>query len=131
MNKSLYNKSYYAAHREEILAQHINYRISRKKMLVADERFRRLARKMDIFNAYGGPKCTCCGETLVDGLSIDHVAGDGAEKRKEMGDGGTRLYQWLKKNNYPPGYQVLCFTCNFAKGTDDHCPHEDLRIAWG
>ena len=33
------------------------------------------------------------------------------------------IYDWLKKNNFPPGFQVLCGSCNFAKGKYGSCPH--------
>lgn len=108
-----YDVAYYAAHREEHLARQDTYRYSVK---------------LAAFNAYGGPKCVCCGETLIEGLTIDHINGDGAACRRETNHGGgLALYSWLKKNNYPPGFQVLCGTCNWAKGTGDHCPHQDVR----
>jgi len=34
------------------------------------------------------------------------------------------LYSWLKKNNFPKGFQVLCMNCNFAKGKLGKCPHQ-------
>ena len=96
-------------------------------------RAKRARLRMEAFNAYGGAKCACCGETLIEGLTIDHIGGDGARHRRETPSQATGrgFYAWLKANEYPRGYQVLCATCNLAKGTDDHCPHEDLRIAWG
>ncbi len=49
------------------------------------------------------------------------IENNGAEHRKEI---GTSLYKWLKKNGFPPGFQVLCANCNWGKrqcgGT---CPH--------
>jgi len=76
------------------------------------------------------PKCACCGEDNIVFLSIDHVNGDGADQRrklkKELGyfPGGNNLPYWLKKNNYPEGYQVLCYNCNFAKRQNKECPHK-------
>jgi hypothetical protein len=83
--------------------------------------------KMAALNAYGGAKCACCGETLFEGLTIDHLDGGGAKHRRQIHGGGTGLYQWLKHKGYPPGFQVLCGTCNMAKGQRDHCPHQDRR----
>lgn len=83
--------------------------------------------KAMVMDAYGGPVCSCCGETLLAGLTIDHVAGDGAEHRKTMHED---MYRWLYKRGYPPGYQVLCMTCNLAKGKSDHCPHQDMRAMY-
>jgi len=41
--------------------------------------------------------------------------------------GGNGLPYWLKKNNFPPGFQVLCANCNFAKRNSRYCPHEIRR----
>jgi hypothetical protein len=61
------------------------------------------------FDAYGGRFCSCCGETEMLFLTIDHVNGDGGKHRKELN--GKKIYAWLRQNNYPEGYQVLCFNC--------------------
>lgn len=76
--------------------------------------------------AYGGYVCACCGETEPLFLTLDHVNGDGAEVRRNIGTlGGTKLYKWLRDNGWPPGYQVLCLNCNQGsyrnKGV---CPHK-------
>lgn len=84
--------------------------------------------KMKVFEAYGGPICTCCGESHHECLSIDHIDGNGAQHRKELTGNpqdGRNIMIWLKKNDFPPGFQVLCINCNFAKGHFGHCPHED------
>lgn len=81
-----------------------------------------------VFTAYGGYVCRCCGEANPDFLQIDHVNNDGYKHRKEIGGcGGTRLYTWLRKNKYPPGFQVLCVQCNWAKRKYGECPHETAR----
>ena len=69
------------------------------------------------------PMCTCCGETQIKFLEIDHINGGGNEHRKTME--GTNIYLWLKKNNYPEGFQVLCSNCNMAKGRYGICPHKE------
>jgi hypothetical protein len=82
--------------------------------------------KLDAFNAYGGAKCACCGEDELVFLTLDHIEENGAEHRKELGGrncGSTAQYRWLKKNDYPPGFQVLCFNCNVAKYRGG-CPHQ-------
>jgi len=83
--------------------------------------------KDGVIAAYGG-KCVCCGETIRQFLTIDHKNGGGTKHREEMFGGATTgLYRWLKKHNYPPEYQVLCFNCNCAKGFHGECPHETAR----
>lgn len=93
-------------------------------------RFRR-KRKLDAFAAYGGSICVCCGETNQFFLCIDHVNGGGNAHRKEIAGGsrgGDVIYSWLKKNNYPPGFQVLCFNCNNGKHFNGGvvCPHKSV-----
>jgi hypothetical protein len=87
------------------------------------------------FAAYGGPICACCGESHFEFMSIDHIGGGGGIHRKELrggdgnsGGGGVRLYLWLKRHSYPPGFRVLCRNCNCAIGEYGHCPHEKDRV---
>jgi hypothetical protein len=62
--------------------------------------------------AYGG-KCIRCGFADVRSLHIDHVNGGGHKHRKTT---STRmLLFWLKKNNYPKIFQILCANCNSIK----------------
>jgi len=67
---------------------------------------------------YGGnpPKCACCGETHIEFLTIDHVYGGGNKHRQIIKSNGSYFYKWLKKNNFPKDFQVLCANCNMAKG---------------
>ena len=86
--------------------------------------------KLKCFEAYGGPQCSCCGETTIEFLTIDHLNDNGAEHRREIGmegQGGHRFYGWLKKHNYPPGYQVLCHNCQWGKRLCGVCPHVKKR----
>jgi hypothetical protein len=100
-------------------------KIFNKKMAA---KVREANRKMKtlVYNAYGGYKCACCGETEPMFLSIDHINNDGAEHRKKINiKGGTQIYRWLIKNSFPDGFQVLCWNCQngkrFNKGI---CPHQ-------
>lgn len=87
--------------------------------------------KKEAIDAYGG-KCGCCGETNIVFLTIDHINNDGAKHRRELSGkdkkgtgGGTVTYLFLKKNNYPEGYRVLCFNCNCGRNINGGiCPHE-------
>lgn len=117
--------AWYATHREEELARgrlrYIAYREERgirprpRRTREEESRVRNAANrevnatlKLAAYNAYGGPRCVCCGEGLLEGLSIDHVNGDGAAHRRTNGNkSGVALYRWLKQQGYPPGFQVL------------------------
>src|SRR5215469_14892323 len=61
------------------------------------------------------PFCACCGEKQLEFLTIDHINGDGRKHRREAGV-GSHLYAWPVRNNFPDGFQVLCFNCNCSKG---------------
>ena len=77
--------------------------------------------------AYGGYRCNCCGETEHTFLSIDHVDNDGYKHKGPHGRryAGLSLFSWLKKNDYPDGFQVLCHNCNIGKHLNDGvCPHQ-------
>lgn len=98
----------------------------------AASRERAFQLKLATFDAYGGCICKCCEETEPMFLTIDHINEDGAAHRQSLGGkhmAGKHFYNWLKKNNYPPGFQVLCFNCNFAKGHFGICPHEQNKLS--
>lgn len=86
--------------------------------------------KREVLTHYGGdpPKCACCGEKHLVFLTIDHIQGNGSEHRKKVcgGKGGINFYCWLRKNNYPDGFQVLCWNCNAAKSILGYCPHQEM-----
>lgn len=92
---------------------------------------RRSYRKLyeTIMHHYGNGdlKCACCGETEIGFLTLDHINNNGAEHRRIVMNGksttGPRFYLWLKRNNYPPGFQVLCYNCNCSKGKYGKCAH--------
>ncbi len=75
----------------------------------------------------GTMQCNCCGEKETKFLTIDHIdCGKllhGKKKRLNKFT-GRQLYLHIINNNFPEGYQVLCFNCNCAKGMYGKCPHE-------
>lgn len=99
--------------------------------------------RLECLQYYSGkdiPECRCCGETLLAFLQLDHINGDGAAHRREIGMrqgveeqthqvkiGGNGLPYWLKKHGYPEGFQVLCANCNLGKRIGKYCPHEIER----
>ena len=79
--------------------------------------------KEEVINAYGG-KCICCGEQELMFLSIDHVKGGGTKLRKQGKDRAHSLRLRLRRESYPPDFQVLCHNCNQSRGYYGRCPHE-------
>jgi len=111
-DRKTYNDAYYAKNKE---------------WMIADAKAYRVALKSEILAAYGGPVCACCFEDNAKFLSIDHIDGGGNAHRKAIGvSAGHGFYAWLKVNNFPPGFRVLCYNCNFGRAKNDGiCPHEE------
>jgi len=89
------------------------------------QRKSKLKQRIEVLEHYGG-KCACCGEKEIKFLSIDHINGGGKKDRQKHGFGNT-FYFYLRKNNYPKGFQVLCHNCNLAKSLYGKCPHKDKK----
>ena len=75
-------------------------------------------------------KCACCGESIYEFLQIDHINNDGGKRRREDPKHAA-IYHWLKHNNYPEGFQVLCVNCNFGKRLKGGCPHQQKGLLGG
>jgi hypothetical protein len=93
----------YAANREEHKARKSRYAANLRAVVFA----------------HYGQACACCGTT--DRLSMDHINGDGKQHRREQRLGGMRIYTWLIREGFPPGFQVLCMSCNLSKGRGASC----------
>lgn len=70
-----------------------------------------------------GHKCACCGESRHEFLAIDHTNGGGHKHRQALGS-STAITGWIIKNNFPPGFRILCHNCNNSRGWYGYCPHE-------
>lgn len=116
-------RAYRANHPEKIAARNAANKPRRSALRKAAA----IRLKEEVFEAYGGASCACCGEIHLDFLSIDHIGGGGAKHRKDLRGGGGKVYQWLKKHGYPPGFRVLCMNCNHALGHSGSCPHGTLK----
>jgi len=111
LKQSIRHKIWRNKNKERLLKKNRDYNnIKRKK-----------SRKL-VFENYG-KKCECCGESNIKFLTIDHINGGGRKHRKEI---KGHLYSWLVKNNFPNGFQVLCYNCNCGKRINNGiCPHKD------
>lgn len=104
----------------------------RAKVLAMDSAALRLLRKRirdQVFAAYGGYKCVCCGESEPRFLTLDHINNDGGKFRKEsLGKrtaAGYHTYRWLLRNGCPPDVQVMCMNCQHGKAMNNGiCPHQ-------
>jgi hypothetical protein len=109
------NRRWYANHREQAYLAGLD----------AGKRYRMRVRLAGL-RAYGGelPACRCCGESTLEFLALDHIDGGGNAHRKSVRSTSVAsMYEWAKRNGYPPIFQVLCHNCNMAKGFYGRCPH--------
>lgn len=139
-----YLKLYNETHKDELIAYRKDYWNKNKDIISEKRRSEEYLVKMRIHNknfndrltlevlthyCNGLPYCQCpkCNETNIKFLTIDHINNNGAEERRKLGyrGNGIAFYRWLKKHNYPEGYQVLCMNCNFGRQRNNGvCPHQ-------
>ena len=122
------NKKYRQDHKYECKKRSIQYYQENKEKIKKDAQ----NLKLKVFNYYCNNeiKCNCCGEKHIEFLTIDHIdCGKlihGKNKKPNNHNSGTPFYRWLVSNNFPDGYQVLCYNCNCAKGFFGWCPHDNI-----
>lgn len=91
----------------------------RTKLLNRAERVRLKYLVLSHYSVKEAPICTKCSFSNIDALCLDHINNNGAQQRRDVFNlrtaAGTTFYRWLKKNNFPSGFQVLCFNCNIIK----------------
>ena len=105
-----YWKTFYIRHREELKAKTREW--NHKIKLLA----------LSAYSENGTPRCLRCGVNDIDVLTIDHINGGGNEHRRQLRVGsGTHFFYWLRRNNYPSGFQVLCWNCNVKKRLREGC----------
>jgi hypothetical protein len=78
--------------------------------------------RLAALEAYGN-KCSCngcswhkgkCNIDNISVLTIDHING-GHRHNLKIKKEYLPLARWLKMNNYPPGFRVLCANCHLCK----------------
>ena len=120
--KSNRDKVHYRKTAEERRQQARDYYSENRSRILDQLKARDRALKQEVIDVYGG-RCECCGETLLEFLTIDHINNNGAEHRARVGK-GRGVYKDIKAQGYPEGqYRVLCFNCNISRGFYGYCPH--------
>lgn len=95
-------------------------RTKNRLKLARRQRERRQTLKAEVLAHYGKRgKLQCswrrCRIVDIDMLSLDHVNDNGAEHRRTMRGWGRDLYAFVKRENYPPGFQTLCMNHQLKK----------------
>ena len=116
------SSTYRATHQDQIKEYGRRYYISHCEQKKEQSRLWREAHgsdiKVEVLSHYsdGSVSCTICHEKRMACLSIDHINGGGNKHREDIKiRGGSEFYRWLKKESFPPGYQVLCMNCQCIK----------------
>lgn len=82
----------------------------------ANERYKEAA--INIYSN-GDACCKQCKIADVDVLCLDHIRENGSEHRRYLksvfGASSTNIYRILARQDYPDGFQVLCYNCNIKK----------------
>lgn len=117
-------RQYYTNH-EKSKEYFRNWKKENYKTYRISQRLSRDKLKVQVLSKYSKnnfPECVCCGETVLEFLTIDHINNDG---HKQSMDERKAIYYWLKRNNYPDGFQTLCMNCQFGKRINNGiCPHK-------
>lgn len=116
-----YNKKYRQENKERLLELNRIWCSKNREHVREENRKERERLKMEVLGRYSSNKICCayCGFEDTRALQIDHIDNNGAEERREkLGNrtcAGTTFYRWIRRQNYPDGYQVLCANCNIIK----------------
>ena len=118
-----YRKNYFQKKKLELLNGDPAILLASREIYKARERIRRKNLRSEYINAYGS-KCSCCGETELRFLTLEHIKKDGGLHRKIVG-GNYPIYVDLKRRGWPQGdYTLLCWNCNCAERYGEKCPHK-------
>jgi len=90
-----------------------------KGTIAAKRRFNYKQRLL-VIASYGG-KCSCCGENRFEFMALDHIDGGGTKHRELI---GPSVVDYLYRNSFPEGFQVLCHSCNLSRGYYGYCHNE-------
>jgi hypothetical protein len=109
------NSKKYELKRKERCINDLEYKLQRSEQ----NKKRYENKKMEVLKYYSNNlmECNCCKENNPTFLTIDHINGNGFQHKKIV------IYYYLYKNNYPSGYQVLCYNCNSSKKNSKKCYH--------
>ncbi len=141
MSSALRTRRYQRRHKEQLMlkrrtpaarakaaAAMRKWRAEHTEKARARDRAHNVKAKALMLAAYSGA-CACCGETEPAFLCIDHINGGGNRHLREIKKRGTRFWDWVRQQNYPPQFRLLCFNCNNATRWGRLCPHQAKATA--
>jgi hypothetical protein len=114
----------YKKYMREYYQTHPEYRIETKERNKKNISEKRLL----VLTYYSDGKLCCakCGYNAdLKALVLDHINNDGYKHRINKSWGGSSIWYFIIKNNFPEGFQVLCCNCNWIKEI------ENRKITYG
>lgn len=126
------SKKYYESHLQELKEYKQRYYQENKELFRErqrewskthkDVRHRYYMNSREKFFEMYGYLCKCCGESIKEFLTIEHIHGrDTHKKNSAQVDYNKAVIEYR-----PDLYEVLCLNCNHAKGRLGYCPHKEI-----
>jgi len=127
-----YMRGFYLKHKDTIKKRVSLYKIRHRQQYCDGSDLIKI--KLIQHYSSGSMKCAFCEESDMDILTIDHINGGGNAHRRSINKSGSvtggNFYKHLADNNYPEGYQILCWNCNAKKGINDRRSRVPLWQQW-
>lgn len=114
-------------HLVEYNKQYLEANPDKRESFNAARRVNQQDLRLEVLRHYSGsdvPFCVCCKESRFKVLCLDHINGDGAERRRLTGKKTVGYWRLVKKEGFPPNYRVLCHNCNMSSHFHGGCPHQ-------
>ena len=101
--------------RKEYLKAKMDKNLMKKRIKIKKDWELRL--KIEVLSHYSNNKIECqkCGTNDVRILVLNHERGGGSRDRKQLNKYGMAFYNYLKRQNYPSGFNVLCRNCDWIE----------------
>lgn len=115
------NKAAYDRDPAARVASTMRWRAKNPGKAAAQWHARRVRLKQELVAGYGG-RCTCCGESEIAFLTVEHVNGGGRAHHARRHS--TGIYLDVINAGFPAEFTVLCMNCNFARRGNKSCPHQ-------
>jgi hypothetical protein len=109
-----------AAHILQIRERRIlNYQKDKQKHFAYHRKYMTRIR-IEVLTHYGNGKLACikCGFNDIRALTLDHINGGGREHMRSIKS--TEISIWVRKHDFPIGFQTLCMNCQFIKRSENH-----------
>ena len=97
-----------------------------KKRDILKHRRKIIRQALEVYSESPFPSCSCCGESIIQFLTLDHI--EGKQSRTES---GVNFYATLRRRGWPmrEALRVLCYNCNCGRQANGgSCPHEGLKV---